>query len=264
MTSISQYIKRRPSDCLLQPLGTPPPPAVRQRSLQDMTHGLPSQAPPPPTHGQPGHSTVSTTVSVGGMPRKSALKSSNSKLDATASTFRTHLPPPEFADYTSPTSSNRHVLTRSGGPEGGGGSFTLAESHVSLGSHSSFRTLPRGPPMHGMIQGGPSMSINPNTLTSNQLPAVPPHQSQQQQQPQSSHASQTLPLKSNLKKSNSSAAAAGAQSSSGSQHQLTDPRAPPGQSLAKTTTLQWSASTAEPRPSSSSANQRVSLEELRV
>ena len=119
--------------------------------------------------------------------------------------------------------------------------------------------------MHGMIQGGPSMSINPNTLTSNQLPAVPPHQSQQQQQqPQSSHASQTLPLKSNLKKSNSSAAAAGAQSSSGSQHQLTDPRAPPGQSLAKTTTLQWSASTAEPRPSSSSANQRVSLEELRV
>ena len=119
--------------------------------------------------------------------------------------------------------------------------------------------------MHGMnIQGGPSMSIqNPNT--SNQLPAVPPHQSQQQQQqPQSSHASQTLPLKSNLKKSNSSAAAAGAQSSSGSQHQLTDPRAPPGQSLAKTTTLQWSASTAEPRPSSSSANQRVSLEELRV
>ena len=262
MTSISQYIERRPSDCLLQPLGTPPPPAVRQRSLQDMTHGLPSQAPPPPTHGQPGHSTVSTTVSVGGMPRKSALKSSNSKLDATASTFRTHLPPPEFADYTSPTSSNRHVLTRGGGPEGGGGSFTLAESHVSLGSHSSFRTLPRGPPMHGMIQGGPSMSINTNNLTSNQLPAVPPHQSQQQQ-PQSSHASQTLPLKSNLKKSNSSAAA-GAQSSSGSQHQLTDPRAPPGQSLAKTTTLQWSASTAEPRPSSSSANQRVSLEELRV
>ena len=121
--------------------------------------------------------------------------------------------------------------------------------------------------MHGMIQGGPSMSINPNTLTSNQLPAVPPHQSQQQQQhqPQSSHASQTLPLKSNLKKSNSSAAAAGSgQSSSGSQHQLTDPRAPPGQSLGKTTTLQWSASTAEPRPSSSSANQRVSLEELRV
>merc|ERR1712203_803174 len=100
-----------------------------------------------------------------GMPRKSALKSSNSKLDATASTFR---------------------------------------------------TLPRGPPMHGMIQGGLSMSINPNTLTSNQLPAVPPHQSQQQQ-PQSSHASQTLPLKSNLKKSSS--AAAGAQSSSGSQHQ---------------------------------------------
>ena len=108
------------------------------------------------------------------------------------------------------------------------------------------------------------MSINPNT--SNQLPTVPPHQSQQQQQqqqPQSSHASQTLPLKSNLKKSNSSAAA-GAQNSSGSQHQLTDPRAPPGQSLVKTTTLQWSASTAEPRPSSSSANQRVSLEELRV
>ena len=155
MTSISQYIERRPSDCLLQPLGTPPPPAVRQRSLQDMTHGLPDRAPPPPTHGQTGgHSTVSTTVSVGGMPRKSALKSSNSKLDATASTFRTHLPPPEFADfadYTSPTSSNRHVLTRGGGPEGGG-SFTLAESHVSLGPHSSFRTLPRGPPMHGMIQ----------------------------------------------------------------------------------------------------------------
>ena len=172
------------------------------------------------------------------MPRKSALKTSNSKLDSTASTFRTHLPPPEFADQ-SPTSNSRHMP---------GSGFTMAESHVSLGSHSSFRTLPRGPMPPQPIPM--SMSINPNSLTSNQ-PAVPPHQ----QQPQSSHASQTLPLKSNLKKSSSNSATAGSAGGSGSATQQMT-------SAAKTTTLQWSASTAE-RPSSSSAN-RVSLEELRV
>ena len=173
MTSISQYIERRPSDCQLHPLGKPEPDVGMphrpvHRSMQDMTHGLPSQAPPPPAHAKTQHSAaaVSTTVSVGGMPRKSALKNSNSKLDsnppANSTTFRTHLPPPEFADQ-SPTSSTKNNISSIGNPGGTNrrGSFTLTESksNVSLGPpHSSFRTLPRGQPHM-------QMSINPNSLT---------------------------------------------------------------------------------------------------
>ena len=150
---------RKHEHTYVYPLGKPDPDVGRpHRSLQDMTHGLPSQAPPPPAHAQTHSAAVSTTVSVGGMPRKSALKNSNSKLDSNPanSTFRTHLPPPEFADQ-SPTSSTKNVPI---GPGNRRGSFTLTESksNVSLGPpHSSFRTLPRGQPMQ--------MSINPNSLT---------------------------------------------------------------------------------------------------
>jgi hypothetical protein len=207
MSSISQYIERRPSDCLLQPLGTPPPSS--RRSLQDMSLPPPAPSPPP--------AAVATTISLGGgpQPRKSALKSSNSKLDSgqVASTFRTHLPPPEFADQ-SPT---RHHLT-------------LAESHLPLQPppHSSFRTLPRGVPI--------SIPLN--------SPAVPPHQ-QQHHNPQSCSTSQTLPLKSNLKKSGST----GNNSNVGSHH--------------KPSALQWSTA-APPNERPSSAVNRISLEELRV
>ena len=139
--------------------------------------------PPPPT------STV--TVSVPPQPRKSALKTTKCEVVQT-STFRAHLPPPEFAD----TSPNRHL--------------TLAEIQAQPVSHfqphSSFRTLPK------------NASINPNNTG---IPAVPPHQN--------SHASQTLPLKSNLKKS--------------------------GSNGSKNNVIQWQ---------SESPTNRVSMEELRV
>ena len=220
MTSISQYIERRPSDCMI---GTPP--SQNRRSLQDMT--LP--APPPPA-------SMVTTVSVGGglaggQPRKSALKSSCSKgIEGIPSTFRTHLPPPEFADQC-PTSVS-----------GGGGNrhLTMAESHIP--SHSSFRTLPSRTTASGVAQspqvpphhGSPAGHHPINSLTSNPL-AVPPHQ-----HPHHS-SSQTLPLKSNLKKTNQ---------------------------MSAKNTLQWSATTVTSSPATGTSGpqvgQRVSLEELRV
>ena len=192
MSSIS-YIERRPSDpnCLIM---TPPP---SRRSLQDLV------PPPPPTN---------TVISVPPQPRKSALKNpggGGGKCEVVPnSTFRAHLPPPEFADI-SPT--NRHL--------------TLAEIQANpLPSHfqpqgptassaSTFRTLPK----------------NASSITPNQSgPAVPPHQN--------SHASQTLPLKSNLKKS--------------------------GSNSSKNNVIQWQASTSE--VVAASPTNRVSLEELRV
>lgn len=219
MNSISQYIERRPSDpnCLMEAHlgshgGTPPP---NRRSLPDDMSGPPA-APPPPVM-----STTMCTVSVG--PRKSALKGSNSKLievgtTSAGSTFRTHLPPPEFADQSPTSASNRHL--------------TLAESHLPM-QHSSFRTLPR--------------PLNPHS------PAVPPHQ---QPHSSSNHSSQTLPLKSNLKKSGSGGGGGG---------------------LHKTT-LQWSSSAGHPdhhlnggqqaaaaaAATCTSSSNRVSMEELRV
>ena len=130
------------------------------------------------------------TVSVPPQPRKSALKATKCEVVQT-STFRAHLPPPEFAD----TSPSRHL--------------TLAEIQPShFQPHSSFRTLPKN-----------ATSINPNSVTAG--PAVPPHQN--------SHASQTLPLKSNLKKS--------------------------GSNGSKNNVIQWQ---------SESPTNRVSMEELRV
>lgn len=137
----------------------------------------------------PAPPPASTTVSVGLPPRKSALK----KMPDSTSTFRTHLPPPEFADQ-SPT------------------------NNFMMETTSSFRTLQHH-----------SNRMNSPVVTSNQ--------------PQHSHNTQTLPLKSNLKKS--------------------------GSSGSKPATLQWSASTTvehHPRPPSAGSTgiNRVSLEELRV
>ena len=197
MSSIS-YIERRPSDpnCLIM---TPPP---SRRSLQDLV------PPPPPTN---------TVISVPPQPRKSALKNAGKCEVVQTSTFRGHLPPPEFADTISPT--NRHL--------------TLAEitqnppshfqhhnppplSHqAQAASSSTFRTLPK------------NASINPNNTAG---PAVPPHQN--------SHASQTLPLKSNLKKS--------------------------GSNGSKNNVIQWQTTATANQSDSASPTNRVSMEELRV
>ena len=252
MTSISQYVERRPSDsnCLMQhtmAVASVTPPSGR-RSLPDM-HGATSgsgggglihtttpPAPPPPS--------MSTTVSVA-IPRKSALKtSSNTKLiervvgptggmgpgggppgtaaimTSAGSTFRTHLPPPEFADTSPPSNtSGRH--------------FTLAEVQVQRvpppqhQPHSSFRTLPR--------------PVNP-------IDAHPPN-------------TQTLPLKSNLKKSTGSSSersgggssgGGGAGPAGGGSGVIANPNK---------NTLQWSL---DHHTGTSTNHRQVSMEELRV
>ena len=147
-------------------------------------------------------------------PRKSALKhgSSNTKLvegggQMVTSTFRAHLPPPEFADTS---------------PPGGGvvrqQHFTLAE----VTPHSSFRTLPRQQINH-MSAGAPTgVGMTTGAVSESQN-------------------TQTLPLKSNLKKSgsgNTSTSGSGAKNS-----------------------LQWSS---DHHTGTSSTNRQVSMEELRV
>ena len=204
MTSISQYVERRPSDsnCLMQhtmAVASVTPPSGR-RSLPDMSG--PPPAPPPPS--------MATTVSVA--PRKSALKhgSSNTKLvegggQMVTSTFRAHLPPPEFADTSPPGGS---VVRQQ--------HFTLAE----VTPHSSFRTLPRQQINH-MSAGAPTGVGMTGAVSESQN-------------------TQTLPLKSNLKKSGSGNTTSG----SGAKN-----------------SLQWSS---DHHTGTSSTNRQVSMEELRV
>ena len=194
MTSISQYVERRPSDsnCLMQhsmAVGSMTPPTTR-RSLPDMHNSATPPAPPPPS--------MVTTVSLA--PRKSALKGgSSTKLIEAAggqmvtSTFRTHLPPPEFADTSPPGSS-------------GGRHFTIAEVQPP---HSSFRTLPR--------------PLNPLGEPQN---------------------TQTLPLKSNLKKTTTGGNASAASGNVGGSKN----------------TLQWSSD----HHTGASNLRQNSMEELRV
>ena len=239
MTSISQYVERRPSDsnCLMQhtmAVASVTPPSGR-RSLPDM-HGATSGSGGGPSHTTtppaPPPPSMSTTVSVA-IPRKSALKtSSNTKLiervgpaggmgpagsgppgttaimTSAGSTFRTHLPPPEFADTSPPSNtSGRH--------------FTLAEVQVQRPPpqhqpHSSFRTLPR--------------PVNPID--------APPN-------------TQTLPLKSNLKKSTGSVSERSGGGGAGGSG------ANPNKN-----TLQWSSD--HHAGTSTNQHRQVSMEELRV
>ena len=251
MTSISQYVERRPSDsnCLMQhtmAVASVTPPSGR-RSLPDMhgaTSGGPSHTTTPPAPPPP---SMSTTVSVA-IPRKSALKtSSNTKLiervvgptggmggpgggvgppgtaaimTSSGSTFRTHLPPPEFADTSPPSNTS-------------GCHFTLAEVQVQRPPpppqhqpHSSFRTLPR--PVNSIDAHNP-----PNT--------------------------QTLPLKSNLKKSTGSSSE---RSGGGSGGGGVASGSGGSGAIPNKNTLQWSS---DHHTGTTSTNHRqVSMEELRV
>merc|ERR1719361_83077 len=141
-------------------------------------------------------------------------------MTSAGSTFRTHLPPPEFADTSPPSNTS-------------GCHFTLAEVQVQRPPpppqhqpHSSFRTLPR--PVNSIDAHNP-----PNT--------------------------QTLPLKSNLKKSTGSSSERSGGSSGGGG--VVSASGGSGANPNKNT-LQWSS---DHHTGTTSTNHRqVSMEELRV
>ena len=188
MSSISQYVERRPSDSNCLQASPSHCESYKMKEASAIRRSLP-EMPVPIQTGLPA-----TTIAVGGgippLPRKSALKH-HSKGSSATSSFHAHLPPPEFADLPSPPPSiaDHH---RSSSNE----LIGIAPSdhqplitHHSSGNNSqnsSFRTLPRQMRSATPTQFGAS-SQHAQTVV------IP-----------SSSAHQTLPLKSNLKKPGSS------------------------------------------------------------
>jgi len=159
MSSISQYVERRPSDtnCLQVIPGASPThcesykmaeaissssSSLHRRSValpDNMPVPLSQQAPPPPPP-PPGLPTTTITVGMppggGGVPRKSALKQGQQQgqhkggnSSGGTSSFHAHLPPPEFADLPSPPPS---IIMAAAADHGGSHSRSSSNELIGL------------------------------------------------------------------------------------------------------------------------------------